>query len=482
VKTIGNVQKDGQVRAVASGALTDGTAVIVNADGTVAVVGTSTNALGTQATVDASSNGMTSSIAYDTANQKIVICYKDNGNSNYGTAVVGTISGTTITFGSAVVFNSESISYPNAIYDDAAGKIVISYSTATNTQGKSIVGTVSGTSISFGTAVNFGSHTDSVQYINSSYDSNANRVFVGFRQAGNGNRYACVVGSVSGTSISFGSVTVIDSNTTSYNVSTFDSTNNKIIVAWRDHGNSFYAETAVGTISGTSISFGSTVVAFSYNHQYSGIGFDSTSGKVVLAIRDAGNNQGNASVGTVSGTSISWGTQVSFGNLSPQYIEVNDDVASGKIIIAYKNDSTNPAVGTLNVGTVSGTSISFGDSFAFTSSSLGSATFGAAYDSTNNQLVYSYGQGSGNGNFARTYSATSTNLTSENFIGFSDGAFATTQSAVINTANTIDRNQTSLTPGQTYFVTGTGALSTTAGSPSVTAGTAISSKELIVKG
>ena len=46
----------------------------------------------------------------------------------------------------------------------------------------------------------------------------------------------------------------------------------------------------------------------------------------------------------------------------------------------------------------------------------------------------------------------------------------------------IARNQTGLTSGQTYFVTPTGALSETAGNPSVTAGTAISSTELIVKG
>ncbi len=75
-----------------------------------------------------------------------------------------------------------------------------------------------------------------------------------------------------------------------------------------------------------------------------------------------------------------------------------------------------------------------------------------------------------------------TNLTSENFIGFSDGAFATTQSAAINTTSTIDRNQSSLTAGQTYFVQIDGTLGTTADDPSVTAGTAISATEIIVKG
>ena len=39
-------------------------------------------------------------------NQKVVIAYSDGGNSSYGTAVVGTCSGTTISFGSEVVFES----------------------------------------------------------------------------------------------------------------------------------------------------------------------------------------------------------------------------------------------------------------------------------------------------------------------------------------------------------------------------------------
>ena len=69
-----------------------------------------------------------------------------------------------------------------------------------------------------------------------------------------------------------------------------------------------------------------------------------------------------------------------------------------------------------------------------------------------------------------------------NFLGFSDGAFATTQSAAINTTNTIDRNQSGLTAGQTYFVQTDGTLGLTAADPSVTAGTAISATELIVKG
>ena len=46
---------------------------------------------------------------FDSTNNKVVIAYQDDGNSNYGTAVVGTVSGTSITFGTPVVFESATI-------------------------------------------------------------------------------------------------------------------------------------------------------------------------------------------------------------------------------------------------------------------------------------------------------------------------------------------------------------------------------------
>ena len=481
MKTIGNVEKDAQVRAVASGALSTGDTVVVNSNGTVSVVAGSSNTLGAEASIDASSGDTNIALAYDTANAKIVAIYRDKGNSDYGTAVVGTISGTSISFGTAVVFESSSSRQPVVTYDSNAGKIVVSYYTSAGpNQGKSIVGTVSGTSISFGTPVDFGPFTDSVNYLTTCFDSNSNKVFVGFRQSGSGNRYSCVVGDVSGTSISFGSVTVIDSNIVSYCRSTFDSVNNKVIVSWRDHNNSFYGETAVGTISGTSISFGTTVVAASYNAHYGDVGFDSTSGKVVYAVGNAGNNQGNAYVGTVSGTGISWSSATLFNEGTPIYIEVNEDIASGKIVISFSETSVSYE-GVLRSGTITGTTLSLDSAVVFSSTALGFSEHSAAYDSGNGQLVFGYTLTAGTAQ-ARTYSAFSTNLTSENFVGFANSGYADGQSAALNSTCSVDKNQSGLTAGETYYVQTDGTLGTTPADPSVLAGTAISSNSIIVKG
>ena len=77
----------------------------------------------------------------------------------------------------------------------------------------------------------------------------------------------------------------------------------------------------------------------------------------------------------------------------------------------------------------------------------------------------------------------SVTLTSENYIGIaSGGTYADTAEATIDVVGTVNKDQSGLTAGQTYFVQTDGTLGTTADDPSVVAGTAISATELIVKG
>ena len=40
---------------------------------------------------------------YDSVANKVVVAYRDSGNSDYPTAVVGTVSGAAITFGTPAV-------------------------------------------------------------------------------------------------------------------------------------------------------------------------------------------------------------------------------------------------------------------------------------------------------------------------------------------------------------------------------------------
>jgi hypothetical protein len=77
---------------------------------------------------------------------------------------------------------------------------------------------------------------------------------------------------------------------------------------------------------------------------------------------------------------------------------------------------------------------------------------------------------------------TSTNLTSENYIGMSKGgAVADTKGATVDIIGSVNDEQSGLTAGQKYYVQTDGTIGTTAATPSVLAGTAISATELLVK-
>ena len=110
VRSIGNVQQDAQVRAVASGALANGDTVIVNADGTVSAISVSATSKGTAVEFHNVDTYISCS-AFDSNSNKVVVFYNDTSNSNNITAVVGTVdsSDNSISFGSTVVVSSGTV-------------------------------------------------------------------------------------------------------------------------------------------------------------------------------------------------------------------------------------------------------------------------------------------------------------------------------------------------------------------------------------
>ena len=279
---------------------------------------------GTETVFESGDTTYTSAV-YDSTNGKVVIAYSDGGNGQYGTAIVGTVSGTSISFGTAAVFESADSNYISAAYDSTNNKVVISYQDdANSTFGTAVVGTVSGTSISFGTPVVF--NAAGTYFVSSSFDDNANKVVISYRDSGNANYGTSIVGTVSGTSISFGTSVVFENALTNYISSTFDSNLNKVVIAYSDSGNSNHGTSVVGTVSGTSISFGNAVTFNAANTAYISATYDSTNNKVVIAYRDSGDgNKGTSVVFDVAG------------NPSSNFIGITDaaisSAASGNVTI-----------------------------------------------------------------------------------------------------------------------------------------------------
>tara|TARA_R110000764_G_scaffold98481_2_gene182817 strand:- start:330 stop:1793 length:1464 start_codon:yes stop_codon:yes gene_type:complete len=471
-----------QVDFVASGTIGNGATVILNSNGTVSVVAAIEGiTVGTPAVFESATSNYISA-TFDTNSNKVVIAYMDAGNSNYGTAAVGTVSGTSISFGTPVVFNSGVYTqFSVATFDSNSDKVVIAFYDGGNSgYGTAIVGTVSGTSITFGTKVVFDS--GSTTAISITFDSTNNKVVIVYSDGNNGTSGTAIVGTVSGTAISFGTSAVFNQNTDK-TVVTFDSNSSKVVIAFRDVTGSYYLAAIVGTVSGTSISFGSKVVfeTSAFSDSLSTV-FDSTNNKIVIAYSDAGNsNYGTAIVGTVSGTGISFGTPVVFDNSgATSYTAVTHDTYSGKTVVFYR-DGGNSGYGTAIVGTVSGTgatgTISFTSPTVFESANTN--YIAATFDTANNTTVIAY-KDSGNSSYgtAITFATKSSNFAS--FIGISDAAISDTATGSVTIKGGVSTNVTSLTAATDYYVQADGSISATVSA--VPAGKALSATSILLKG
>jgi hypothetical protein len=424
-----------QVSFTASGAISSGQAVALQSDGTVTSITGKTGS----SYVFASANTGTYASVFDSNSNKVVIAYQDNDNSGYGTAVVATVSGSTISYGTPVVFESASSSSISIVFDSSNNKVVISYQDAGNGYyGTSVVGTVSGTSITFGTPVVFASAFISTPA--STFDSNANRVVIAFGEQFS-SYAACVVGTVSGTSISFGTKVNLANYGLFQNI-VFDSTNNKVIILNRRDSDNL-GEVYVGTVSGTSISYGTPVTYSTSSVTRVAAVFDSNSGKVVIAY-DQGDT-GTAIVGAVSGTSISFGSERVFTNVSVNIYTNNGtfDSTNNVCLVLFKNDSTGyQEVVELSV---SGTTTTQSGPFVVLTQTVSVAGRSIAYDSNANKSVLAYSDGS-NSNYGTAVVYDTDGATSTDFIGIADAAISDTASGSVTIKGGVASNTDISTP------------------------------------
>ena len=260
---------------------------------------------------------------------------------------------------------------------------------------------------------------------------------------------------------------------------------NEIVVAYAKGNDSDNGYCRVGTISGTSISFGSETEFANERCDDIRIGYDSVNDKYLFFY---GYNPGKVRVGTVSGTSISFGTAV---NISTGAISDGSDkgfgsmkynVKTGTFTIAYLDTSFGRRIQTRGA-TISGTSVTLNtrlDTSQYTTNKGFDVAVGYLSDTVfGSFLAYRYNNGRMRGQELVTMSL-GTNLTTEHFIGFAAANASDNATATIDVSGATNSNQSSLTAGQKYFVQNNGSLGLTAATPKVFAGTAISATKLIV--
>ena len=448
---------------VASGTLSSGQTVALKADGTVEAVGETTvpSSVGTATTFDTGYARFISA-TYDSGNNKVVVAYNDDGNSNYGTAVVGTVSGTSISFGTPVVFVTAYAANVSIVYASVSGKVVVSYIDVGNSSyGTARVGTVSGTSISFGTAAVY--HSVTVGEQTSTYSSYADKVIVFYQNGSNSYKGYASSGVVSGTSITFASNTLIENGGAVDFLSVIAVPNTSTVVFSYRYQFASFGYSWNWNISGTG--FNSNGYAqFGGTPSYISTVWDSSASKMILAYRKGGlSNYGVSYVADVTATNVTFGSEVVFNSGTTAYISTVFDQNINKPIILYQ-DNSNSRYGTLRVGTVSGTSISFDSEFVFYNSET--LFNSAVYSTADQKIVIAYADdvlfGKG---VVFTPSYVQTN--SADFIGITAEAISDTATGAVNVYGGINEAQTGLTIGADYYVQDDGSLSTTASSVKV---------------
>jgi hypothetical protein len=336
-----------------------------------------------------SNNSGDANILYDTANDKVVVMYQ-NGNTGYGEAVVGTVSGTSISWGSVVVWNSAGTSGLSAAYDTNAGKVLAAWRSSGTAYG--IVGTVSGTSISFGSSATIFSGGN-LQETRMVYDTNAQKSVFTVRDASPHKGYAMVL-TISGTDVTSGSsVEFLSSEVTNQSTAlAYNSTDNNVVIAYGKAGDSNNGFLAIGTISGTSISFaGETKFSSSNQTNYVKLAYKSSGNMLGIVYNDSGSGKVNFNHAVISGTTFSLGTEQELSSSVTDSSAITLDVASDNFVTSY-GDGTNNNDGTANIVNLD-TTLAEGSTYyvqndGTLSATSSSVTAGKAISSTSINLEY----------------------------------------------------------------------------------------------
>ena len=492
MRIIGNAEKAREVQAVASGTLSTGDTVIVNADGTVTAVQLVTTnidqAFGSETNFVNAETSYYVSSAFDSTNNKIVIAYQD-ANDNKGYCVVGTIASensTTITFGTPVAISTSTLTWTSVSFDTNSGKFAVFYNRSGSGYGK--VGTISGTSISFGSESSTFWSASTVSNIASVFDPSQNVFLVAHTKGSDSANVRAA--SISGTSLSWGSASQFDSNPCADMAFAYNPDNQNVMLIYRDPGTSNYGKALTCTQSGTSITKSSN--QYVYNSGYTtkqSVVYDTNANKFLINYQDLSNsNKGTSIVATASGSglsaSFSFGSETVFADYSATYVSSAFDSNVNKCVVFYEESSTGR--GYVALGTISGTSVTFATPVPITADGTSIIYTTAVFDSNSKVVVCSFGDFTDTAGtsvvFRNASSTTEPNLTSENFIGTATTSTPDGNAVKINIKGAVDENQSGLTAGQSYYVQTDGTLNTTAGNPSVFAGTAVAANKLIVKG
>lgn len=190
---------------------------------------------------------------------------------------------------------------------------------------------------------------------------------VGFSSSG----CQLVVGSISGTSITYSSITTVTSNAVNQVYVAFQPNSDKFVVMYQDDTGGKLGILKLYTLSGTSVTLNSTVT-FDSNGNSGGVTAsfsDLNTNLMVLSYAPyLASSYGRVRTATISGTSLSLGTEVVYNSVYTVNPQADFLSNSNTFVIGYKNNST--GYGEVRAGEVSGTSITVGSAVVYQNAAM----------------------------------------------------------------------------------------------------------------
>jgi hypothetical protein len=284
---------------------------------------------------------------------KFVLCYSDSTDSNKGKAVVGSVTGTNITWGSVSEFHTGNTGYISCTQMDD-DKFVVSYQDVDDGwHGKARVGTITDLDIAWGSESTF--TNDNIGASISSVELATDKYVVKWGTISSGK---AVVGQAADTTLSWGSISQFSNNGTS-NISVDKIADDKFVTTFKD-GSDDKGKAIIGSSSGLTIEPWGSIAEFN-----SGATFDTSvvgleTDKFVVSFRDvADGGKGKSRIGIVSGTTIdSWGSVETFESSVTSFIS-SDKIDNTHFAVSYNDGGDSKGKSTYF--SVSGTDINSGN-------------------------------------------------------------------------------------------------------------------------
>ena len=475
----GAATSGGTITAIASGALPNGKPVILQSDGTVKAVEGHSTGFGTPVAEQ-------SSIEYDiqsnflTADKsKVFISYR---NSSTMYAIIGTIDGDKVTFGTQEQIGPSSTAYTSST-TDGAGNWVCTYKRYNyNDYPYAVVGTFSGTdTIQKSSATTLQTNTGSARS-SCIYHPTRNRFYIVWSCYNGGFRtYSGVPNGA--TQPSWKSAGSIDS--TNYGYSSYmwwDSTHSLLGIIYQPTSNLTYINMIDINSSGDATEGTKHQVTTNADSEIAGCHHSSLGLNVVL-YKD-GNDSNKSKIVTfdvASGSPSSVGNEleviVSGGTIVFSNISIHHSSGTNTCYASFRNNNDSYKGWVLPITITGQNAMTVGTpSKSDDITGLGGFydTERTAWDDTNKKLLVT-SQGD-----ATIWREAGSNVNADNFIGIPTEAVANGGSATVTVIGGVSENQSGLTIGKTYYISDDGTLSSTA-TTKPRAGIAIAANKLLVR-